>query len=134
MIAAADALHIPNVGPAHPDQKVVPAVVRADELPRRFPRAADPMIGPLLDGTDCFSIAQPVYQVEKTSEHVYAASFVYSFRFDAYLDSSAPAIQFFVSFLPENSGGRPSNFEGFSIDCTYPPVYNFPQRPEIRTA
>lgn len=58
------------------------------------------------------------------------AFFVYSFRFGAYSFSSPPASWRPVFFFAENRGGRPSNFEGFSIDCAFPPVYNFPRRPE----
>lgn len=49
-IAAADAMHIPQVGPVHPNQEVVLVVVAVGELPRRFPGAVDPVLGQLPAG------------------------------------------------------------------------------------
>ena len=43
-VAAADAVHIPQVGPVHPDQEAVLVVIGAGELPRRFFGAVDAML------------------------------------------------------------------------------------------
>lgn len=46
-VAAADPVHIPQIGFVHPDQQVVFLVVAVDELPGCVAAAGDPMLGQL---------------------------------------------------------------------------------------
>lgn len=50
VIATADAVHIPQVGPIHPNQEVEFVVIGVGEPPRRFPGAVDHMLGQLPAG------------------------------------------------------------------------------------
>ena len=46
-VAAADVVHIPQVGPIHPNQQIVLIVIGVGELPRRFASAVDAVFGQL---------------------------------------------------------------------------------------
>ena len=56
-IAAADAVHIVQILPVHPNQQIVPIVVAVLELAGRFASTVDPVLGQLLPGGRIHRIA-----------------------------------------------------------------------------